>query len=103
MIKRNFISRDCDMLMKLYKSLVRPHLDYCSQVWSPWLQKDIKLMEGVQRRFTKLIFNDKEYNERLILCNLTTLETRRLRNDLIETFKILGGLEVMNSLLELKE
>ena len=46
-----------------------------------------------QKRATKLVpaLNDKSYEERLVALNLTTLETRRIRGDLIETFKILKG------------
>jgi len=44
MIKRNFADRSKETLMPLYKTLVRPHLEYCSQVWSPHYDKDIKLV-----------------------------------------------------------
>jgi len=52
-------------------------------------------LEGVQRRATKLItsIKNKTYEDRLRLVNLTTLETRRLRGDLIEVFKILKGFD----------
>ena len=55
MIKRNFAYRSKDIMVKLYKSLVRPHLDYAMQVWSPHLEKDKKTIEKVQARATKLI------------------------------------------------
>jgi len=53
------------------------------------------LIEGVQRRATKLItsLKDKTYEERLRLLNLQTLETRSVRGDLIEVFKMLKGFE----------
>ena len=54
MIKRSFTDRT-KTIMALYKSLVRPHLEYCVHIWSPYLIKDIKLVEGVQRRATKLV------------------------------------------------
>ena len=78
--------------MHLYKSLVRPHL---VQVWRPYLHKDIDLLEKVQKRATKLVpaLKDKPYEERLVALNLTTLETRRIRGDLIEAFKILKGID----------
>jgi len=41
--------------MPLYKSLVRPHLEYCVPIWSLHYQKDIELVEGVQCHATKLI------------------------------------------------
>jgi len=55
MIKRNFVDRSKETIMALHKNLVRPHLEYCTQIWSPHLIKDIKLVEGVQRRATKLV------------------------------------------------
>ena len=52
-IKKTFSSRDPVMLTKLYKALVRPHLEYCIQAWNPYLQRDIdtleKVREGQQR------------------------------------------------------
>ena len=67
MIKRNFVDRSKEMIMALYKSLVRPHLEYCIQVWNPYLTKDIKLIEGVQRWTTKLVqgIGNLKYDERL--------------------------------------
>jgi ribonucleases P/MRP protein subunit RPP40 len=71
----------------LYKSLVRTHLKFSVQAWRPHFQKDIDLIEGVHRRTTKLITSLITYEERLRLLNLQTLETRRVRGDLIEVFK----------------
>ena len=95
MIRRSFVCKDREIILQLYKSLVRPHLEYCVQAWRPHLQKDIDLIEGVQRRATKMIPNlkNKTYEERLNNLHLTTLETRRLRGDLIEVFKICKGLD----------
>ena len=77
----------------LYKSLVRSHLEYGQSVWSPYLLKHIDLIEGVQRRATKLIHNLKNlpYSERLKRLNLPTLVYRRARGDMIETYKIMHG------------
>ena len=68
--------------------MVRPHLEYSVQAWRPHFRNDIDLLEGVQRRATELIstIKDELYEDRLRYVNLTTLETRRLRGDLIEVF-----------------
>jgi ribonuclease P/MRP protein subunit RPP40 len=95
MVKRTFTVRDKNVILQLYKSLVRPHLEYSVQAWRPHFRKDIDLLEGVQRRATKLItaIKDEAYEDRLRHVNLTTLETRRLRGDLIEVFKIFKGFD----------
>src|SRR5277367_5995212 len=95
MISRTFTLRSKEIIMLLYKSLVRPHLEYCIQAWRPHLQKDIKLLENVQHRATRLIddFSCLTYEQRLTRLRLTTLETRRLRGDLLEVFKIMKGID----------
>ena len=81
----------------MYKAVVRPHLEYCIQVWRPYRKKNIDTLEHLQRRATKIIpgLRDLSYEERLKECGLTTLETRRLRGDQIEVFKILNGYEIL--------
>jgi len=95
LIKRHFSRLDKTTFLILYKCYVRPHLEYCIQAWSPFLQKDIVCMEQVQRRATKLVegFRKFDYDTRLKKLGLTTLEKRRMRGDLIETFKILTDRE----------
>ena len=95
MIKRSISSRRKEIIVKLYKALVRPHLDYCVQAWRPHLAKDILILERVQKRATKMIEECKgmEYEERLKMVGLTSLEMRRNRADLIEVYKILRGNE----------
>ena len=80
------------------KCLVRPHLEYCMQVWNPYLKKDIDLLKGVLHRATNIILRYKHYcyEYRLALCQLSTLEGRRLRGDLIQAFKLLKGLDQIN-------
>jgi len=48
MIKRIFTSRSKEIIIPLYKTLVRPHLDYCVQAWRPHIIKDIQVLEKVQ-------------------------------------------------------
>ena len=100
MIKRNFIDRSKATILALYKSLIRPHLEYCIQVWNPHLVKDrpIKLMEGVQKRATKLVhgIENWKYDDRLKFLGLTRLDKRRIRSDLVETLKILNGFYNIN-------
>ena len=92
-IKRQFGYRNKEIVLNLYNSLVRPRLEYAVQFWSPSYRKDIDRLERVQARATKLIpeLRNKSYQERLAELNLFSLETRRLRGQLIETFKFLRG------------
>ena len=77
----------------LYKSMVRSHLDYCSSVWAPYMKGDIEAIEKVQKRATKLIpaLQNLPYRDCLKACGLTTLNFRRIRGDIIETYKIITG------------
>ena len=98
MINRTFLYKSEQVILQLYKSLVRPNLEYCIQAWWPHLVKDIQSIENVQHRATRMISSLKglSYDERLVSLKLTTLETRRLRGDLIEVFKILKGIDNMD-------
>ena len=93
-IKLAFRFPDLHTYTTLYKALVRPHLEYSSPVWCPFLTKDIDLLEKVQRRFTRLFsaLRDLSYNGRLSFLKLESLYARRLRFDLITVYKILHGL-----------
>ena len=95
MIKRNFTSKDKEIMIPLYKSLVRPRLDFYIQACRPHYQKDIDRLEKVQRRMTKLVNGliDVPYEERLKRLRLTRFETRMIRADLIEVYKIFHGLD----------
>ena len=93
LVKRTIHHRNPDLLVRLYKSLVRPHLEYCSLVWSPHYNKDKSLLERVQHRFTHLFENlkDLSYETRLRNLKLWTVEERRNRSDLIELYKMIHG------------
>ena len=74
--------------------MVRPHLEYAQGVWSPHLVGQIKNIEKVQMRATKMLprIKDLPYMERLRELNLPTLKYRRLRGDMIELYKIITGI-----------
>jgi hypothetical protein len=103
-IHRLFRTLDRQSFLILYKSYVRPHLEYCVQAWSPYLKQDIQVLEQVQRRATKMVsgLKDRSYESRLKVLGLTTLHQRRIRGDLIETFKILKGYEKVDASLFFK-
>ena len=98
-IKRSFNTRDPRTISTLYKSMVRPHLEYGNAIWGPHFQADIIKVESVQRRATKLIHNlkDKPYQERLRILELPSLLYRRKRGDMILMYKIVKGLVRLES------
>ena len=88
------------VVCKLLETLIRDH------IWRPYCKKNIDKLGRIQRRATKMIpeLRDLNYESRLLQCGLT-LETRRLRGDQIEVFKIVNGYEDVdrNMFFKLKE
>ncbi len=75
-INRNLSYKNKDAIQPLYINLVRPHLEYTVQFFSPYHAKDIAKQEAVQRRATKMIssLRNKSCEERLAQLNLFSLE-----------------------------
>ena len=105
-ILKNFTFRSRDVLLPIFKSILRPILEYANCAWNTQLQKQKDELESIQRSFTKNIFSVKKlnYEERLKNLKLPSLEFRRLRGDLIQTFKILRrfyDIKTVDSLFQL--
>ena len=94
-IRRNFKYMGEETFITLYKSLVRPHLDYNSPVGSPSNIGDQKFIENVQRRDNELIpsISELSYPQRLKRLGLPSLQYRRLRADVIQVYKIIHGID----------
>ena len=95
---RTFTYMHKEMFLNLYKSIVRPHLEYAVMVCTPLFKKDMIAIENVQRRATKLVSSiiNLTYQGRLKCLGLPSLEYKRKRADLIEVFKIMN--DVTNAL-----
>ena len=72
-VRRHFKRLDPQDFLIIYKSYIRPHLEYCIQAWSPYLQKDIYCLESVQHATTRLVrgFRNVPYEDRLRILGLS--------------------------------
>ena len=93
-IQRAFHYRKKSALVPLFKTFVRPKLEFAVAAWNPWTEQDKKRLEKVQERMVRMLSDVQgdTYEEKLKDAGLTTLEERRNRGDAIETFKTLKGL-----------
>ena len=98
LIHKCFLSKDATTLTKAFINYVRPILEYASVIWSPYHVGEIAKLESVQRRFTKRLVGLRylTYSDRIKFLKLDSLEERRLRFDLMFTYKILFGLVNVN-------
>jgi len=80
-ISRGIEFKSCEVMLQLYKTLVRPHLEYCAQFWSPHFRKDVEALERVQRRLTRMLpgMESRSYEERLRVAR--PLLIRRMRGE----------------------
>ena len=94
LIRRSFDNLEAETFTILYKSLVRPILEYCNVVAHPQFERQRKLLEGVQRRATRMVpqLRGLDYIQRLEKLKLPSLYYRRARGDIIEAYKYLHGL-----------
>ena len=94
-LKRSFSSLNERGWLKLYKTIIRPTLEYCNSVWAPMFKKDEDLLEKVQQRATRQLphLRHLEYPERLEALGLETLVYRRQRAEVLQIYKIMKGIE----------
>ena len=88
-IRRSFVSRSPAFLSNMYKLYVRPHMEYCVEVWNPKYKGDIDKMEKVQNKMTRMVRNgaSRRPDQRNQLLRISSHEQRRLRGDLINIYK----------------
>jgi hypothetical protein len=97
-IKRSFRYRDKKIFPALYTRYVRPHLEFSSAAWSPYHQKDIDILEKVQKRAVSMVngLNGLTYEQKLNALGLEPLLERRKFADLMLMFKVLNGYCTVN-------
>ena len=94
---RTFKNSNPIFFVNLYKTYIRPITEYNCITWSPFLVSEVKKIESVQKTFTRKLFKKlniryHSYYHRLEQLGLDTLETRRIKLDIIYTYKIIHNL-----------
>ena len=104
-IKKSFTKFTKQVFLNIYKCLIRPHLELAKLIWHRRLIKHQKILENVQRRATRLVNGMKylSHYERLKELNLSSLEYKRKRGNLIEMCKICYGFYDKNATARLFE
>jgi hypothetical protein len=95
-----FHFRDRHVFLQLYKQYVRPHLEFATPAWSPWLQSDIQLLEKVQEKAVKMIsgLGGKDYEEKCKELGLETLADRRVLQDMAQVYKLVHKVDKVDRL-----
>ena len=90
-VRRSFRYLDVPTFRLLFKGLVRHHLEYAVNVWTPFHENQINKLEGVQKRATSMLPGMKglEYEQRLKIIGMPSLKHRRARADMIELYKMI--------------
>ena len=93
MFSKVFSNRNVEFMTGVFKTYIRPLVEYATPVWSPHKLIDVDLVESVQRSYTSHLsgLHVMEYLNRLKVCNLESLELRRLINDMVFVYKILNN------------
>ena len=73
-----------DTLLKLYLTMVRPHLKYAGPVWNPSTHKQVKMIEDVEKFAMKVVTRrwNAGYQELLNMVNIPSIESRRLQSSM---------------------
>ena len=81
-------------MIELLTTHIRPVLESCCFMWCTGYIQDMKLLESVQRRWTRSIegLSGMSYGDRLAALNLYSVRGRRLRYDIIKCWKIMHGM-----------
>jgi ribonucleases P/MRP protein subunit RPP40 len=90
-----FHYRDRNVFLRLYTQYVRPHLEFATLAWSPWLLSDIHTLEKVQERAVRLIagLTSNDYKERCKELGLETLQERRHIQDMAQVYKLINNVD----------
>ena len=100
--RRFYMHASSSTLLKLYTNFIRPHLEYSSAVWNPYLKGEIEALEKVQKYALKVCTKswDASYEDFLSKASLPSLQRRRIQTSLCHLFKIINELTDFPEALE---